>query len=77
MQPRLRVLFTTPVLEYPPAGGPQLRIANSIKALARVCELDVVYRCAGRNGLEYSALLILCLLAIAHDSWRSRRGVPS
>jgi glycosyltransferase involved in cell wall biosynthesis len=52
MQPRLRVLFTTPVLEYPPAGGPQLRIANSIKALARVCELDVVYRCAGRNGLD-------------------------
>jgi putative oxidoreductase len=32
---------------------------------------------AGRNGLEYSALLILCLLAIAHDSWRLRRGVPS
>ncbi len=40
----MRVLFTTPILEYPPAGGPQLRIANSIKALSRVCELCVVVR---------------------------------
>ena len=39
----MRVLFTTPILEYPPAGGPQLRIENSIKALSRVCELDIIH----------------------------------
>lgn len=40
----LRILFTTPVLEHPPAGGPQLRIENSIKALHRIAELHVVSR---------------------------------
>lgn len=40
----MRVLFTTPILEHPAAGGPQLRIENSIKALSAVCELDVIYR---------------------------------
>lgn len=39
----MRVLFTTPILEHPAAGGPQLRIENSIKALSRVCELDIIY----------------------------------
>lgn len=46
----LKVLFTSPVLEHPPAGGPQLRIENSIKALGRVCELHVVSR-VNRNNL--------------------------
>ena len=40
----MKVLFTTPILDYPATGGPQLRIENSIKALASVCELDVLYR---------------------------------
>jgi polysaccharide biosynthesis protein PslH len=40
----VRVLFTTPILEHPAAGGPQLRIENSIKALSRVCELDIIHR---------------------------------
>jgi glycosyltransferase involved in cell wall biosynthesis len=43
----MRILFTTPILEHPAAGGPQLRIENSIKALSRVCELDIVYRASG------------------------------
>ena len=30
----MNVLFTTPVLEHPPAGGPSLRIENAIKALS-------------------------------------------
>jgi polysaccharide biosynthesis protein PslH len=38
----MRVLFVTPVLERPAAGGPQLRIENSIKALSRVSELDII-----------------------------------
>lgn len=40
----MRILFTSPVLEHPPAGGGQLRVENSIKALARVCELDIISR---------------------------------
>jgi glycosyltransferase involved in cell wall biosynthesis len=40
----MKILFTTPILEYPAAGGPQLRIENSIKALARVCELHIIHR---------------------------------
>lgn len=45
----MKALFTTPVLENPPAGGPQLRIENSIKALGRVCELHVVSRVNRQN----------------------------
>jgi glycosyltransferase involved in cell wall biosynthesis len=40
----VKVLFTTPILEYPAAGGPQLRIENSIKVLSRVSELDIIHR---------------------------------
>lgn len=43
----MRILFTTPILEHPAAGGPQLRIENSIKALSTVCELDIVFRASG------------------------------
>jgi polysaccharide biosynthesis protein PslH len=44
-----KVLFTTPILEHPPAGGPQLRIENSIKALRRVSELHVASRVSRAN----------------------------
>jgi polysaccharide biosynthesis protein PslH len=40
----VKILFTTPILEYPAAGGPQLRIENSIKVLSRVSELDIIHR---------------------------------
>jgi len=40
----MRVLYTTPILEHPAAGGPQLRIENSIKALSRICDLDIFHR---------------------------------
>lgn len=43
----MKVLFTTPILEHPSAGGPQLRIENSIKALSRVCDLDIIHRASG------------------------------
>lgn len=46
----MRILFTTPILEHPAAGGPQLRIENSIKALSRICELDIVNRDATTTG---------------------------
>jgi glycosyltransferase involved in cell wall biosynthesis len=40
----MKILFTTPLLEHPPAGGPQLRIENSIIALNRVSDLHVLSR---------------------------------
>jgi glycosyltransferase involved in cell wall biosynthesis len=40
----MKVLFTSPILEHPPAGGPQLRIENSIKALSGECDLHVISR---------------------------------
>jgi len=39
-----KVLFTTPILEYPATGGPALRITNSIKALNVISELHVISR---------------------------------
>jgi glycosyltransferase involved in cell wall biosynthesis len=41
-----RILFTSPVLEHPAAGGSQLRVENSIKSLAKLSELHVVSRVA-------------------------------
>ncbi len=40
----MKILFTTPVLEYPFVSGPTLRIGNTIKALNRVAELHIVSR---------------------------------
>lgn len=37
-----RVLFVTPILEHPPAGGPFLRIENSLKALKELCKLHII-----------------------------------
>lgn len=45
----MKILFTTPILEYPAAGGPQLRIENSIKALSRVCELHILHQAQFRS----------------------------
>lgn len=39
-----KLLFTTPLLRYPYAGGPEMSVHNAIKALSRICELHVVAR---------------------------------
>lgn len=41
---KTKILFTTPELEYPAAGGPYLRIENSIKALCQISELHLISR---------------------------------
>lgn len=40
---RPKVLFTSPVMQYPPYGGPALRIANTIKVLSEVSDLTIAY----------------------------------
>jgi hypothetical protein len=41
---RPKILFATPVLGHPPKGGPELRIENSIKALASISDLYLYAR---------------------------------
>ena len=53
-----KILYTSPVLEYPAAGGPQLRVENSIKALSKISELYVVSRQAecfigGKKAVDF------------------------
>jgi glycosyltransferase involved in cell wall biosynthesis len=40
----MKVLFTTPLIAVPSRGGPELRVANSIRALARIVDLHVFPR---------------------------------
>lgn len=54
----MKILYTSPVIEYPAAGGPQLRIENSIKALSQISELYVVsrnaeYAIGGREAVSF------------------------
>ncbi|KKW09099.1 MAG: Group 1 glycosyl transferase [Candidatus Kaiserbacteria bacterium GW2011_GWA2_49_19] len=51
-----KIIFTTPVLGYPPIGGPRLRIDNSLKALARVADL-IVYSRVSKASLGGDAAL--------------------
>ncbi len=45
----MKILFTTPILEHPAAGGSQLRIENSIIALNRVSDIYVLSRVDKRS----------------------------
>lgn len=38
----MKVLFTSPMMEYPPRSGPHLRIDNTIKALSQVSDLHIL-----------------------------------
>lgn len=40
----MKVLFTSPIIEFPAHGGPELRIANTIKALSRTSNLFVIHQ---------------------------------
>jgi glycosyltransferase involved in cell wall biosynthesis len=70
-----RVLFATPVLRHPAAGGPYLRIENSIKALGKVSELHICSRASvqemgGDQAVEYYRTLCKSFALVP-----SRRGV--
>ena len=40
----MNILYTTPILLHPAAGGPALRVENSIKALDRISKLYIIAR---------------------------------
>jgi polysaccharide biosynthesis protein PslH len=39
----MTILYVTPIFEVPPAGGPQLRVYNSILALSRIVEVRLYH----------------------------------
>jgi len=58
MKNKPTILFTTPVLQHPAAGGPYLRIENSIKALSKISNLYIYSRVSldkigGDTGLSF------------------------
>jgi len=74
----MRVLFTSPILEHPPAGGPQLRIENSIKALSARCELDILSCASGpRRVREQTAAFLEAYCGELGFAPRLDRPLPS
>lgn len=74
----MRVLFTSPILEHPPAGGPQLRIENSIKALSACCELDVISRSpAPREARAQTAKFLQAYCGEFRYAPRLERDLPA
>lgn len=37
-----KIIFFAPILEYPPAGGPQISVVNAITVLSRIAELHIL-----------------------------------
>lgn len=53
-----KILYITPVLLFPAAGGPALRVESSIKALSKICNLYVIarrskYQTGGENAISF------------------------
>ena len=72
----VKILFTTPVLAYPAAGGPALRIQNSIKALYEISELHVVSRCSRQaiGGADAEAFFSLTSSAFGYAPHQKGNG---
>ena len=49
----LDIIFVSPVLEFPPTGGPQLKINNTIKVLSEITNLHLFNRDRSLNTKEY------------------------
>jgi glycosyltransferase involved in cell wall biosynthesis len=54
----LKILYTTPILHYPPESGPSLRVENSIKALSKISNLYLysrssIYNIGGKRALDF------------------------
>lgn len=74
------VLFFTPILEYPPAGGPQLRVVNAIKALNKICKLHIVTSVGSSLNPDLIAFIEKNCASIEYaptSVWNSRNPVIS
>lgn len=52
-----KIIFFAPILEYPPAGGPQMSVINAIKALSQISELHIITNVPvwrlGENAIKF------------------------
>lgn len=76
-QARPKVLFFAPILEYPPAGGPQLSVVNAVKVLHRIAELHIVTtvppeRVGGPEALAFFRAHCHTLIHAPTSRWCSR-----
>jgi len=72
-----KILFTSAILAHPPIGGPELRIENSIKALAQVSDLYLYCRkteskIGGPQATRYLAHYCKEIRFINKVSWEFR-----
>ena len=51
-----KILFTSPIMEYPAAGGPQLRIENTVRVLCRLADVHIFSRTSPSQMGDQSAL---------------------
>jgi len=54
----MKIVYTSPIIEHPPIGGPFLRVENSVIALNNICQLHLVIfkeikEIGGNNALEF------------------------
>lgn len=46
---KTKIIYTSPILDYPPAGGPTLRVYNSLLALSEVAQVCLIPQTSRRN----------------------------
>lgn len=77
---KTKVLFFAPILEYPPAGGPQLSVVNAVKVLNRISELHVVTtvhqdRMGSAGAVEFFRSHCHTLIHSPTSRWASKHQV--
>ena len=75
-----KVLFFAPILEYPPAGGPQLSVVNAVKVLNRISELHIITtvsqdRMGSAEAVEFFRRHCHTLINSPTSRWVSRHRV--
>lgn len=45
----VKILFTSPILKYPPIGGPALRIFNSLISLSKISDVHILFQVPDKN----------------------------
>jgi glycosyltransferase involved in cell wall biosynthesis len=54
----MKIIYTSPIIEHPPKGGPFLRVENSIVAINKICELHLIIfknksSIGGKNAIKF------------------------
>jgi glycosyltransferase involved in cell wall biosynthesis len=74
---KTKVIFFAPILEYPPAGGPQLSVVNAVKVLNRISELHIFTTVSpdlmGPEAIEFFRNHSHALMHTPTSRWNSRQ----